>query len=402
MGPIRIILSSMNKSSIYNTLILLPFYWLFSGMLVMSGGDKPMVAMVIISIITTICCYGFSSIKLNIKQDKLLWVIVAMTAFAIFSYYYHGYSSRELRALLCAALFLSFLPRQLFSLKNLSVMMAIGSLCSLFMAFYYGQYLSLDRGLWPINAIPQATISASIGLIALSLSITHDKYRTISIFTFVVCTIAILLSQTRGLWLGYFAITGVIFIFRFKDLFVNKKLTLIAVAIIVLCGFTLKPVIESRVNTTLSEVHKIANGNLNTSFGYRLQMWKLTPQLIEGHLIMGQGSNHHKIFNSLYKQGEVSNGLKKLNPAHYHNQYIDKLVKGGVIALFLLITLLVTPLVSISKKPQITRYVLSSLVLLYAIAGLTDVPFNHAQTLLLYLLLICTLQATTQNIESYE
>ena len=281
-------------------------------------------------------------------------------------------------------------------------MMAIGSICSLFMAFYYGQYLDLPRPSWPINAIPQATVSASIGVIALSSSFISEKYRAISIFTFIMCTIAILLSQTRGLWLGYFTITSVLFIIRFKSLVINKKLTLIAVAVIALCGFTLKPVIESRVNTTISEMNKIANGNFNTSFGYRLQMWQLTPQLIEGHLILGQGGNHYKRFNSLYKQGEVSNGLKHLNPAHYHNQYIDRLVKSGVIGLFLLIALLITPLLSLSKKPLITRYTLNSLVSLYAIAALTDVPFNHAQTLLLYLFMICILQATSQNKENYE
>ena len=392
----------MNKSSIYNTLILLPFYWLFSGMLMISGGDKPMVAMVIISIIATLCCYGFSTIKVNIKQDKFLWVILAVTAYTIFSYYYHGYSSRGVRAILCAALFLSFFPRQLFSLRFLSVMMAIGSLCSLFMPLYYGEYLNAGRSAWPINAIPHATISASIGLLALSLSITSGKHRTISIFTFVVCTIALLLSQTRGLWLGYFAITGVIFIIKFKGLLAHKKVTLIAIAVVALCGFTLKPVIESRVNSTIDEVNKIAHGDLDTSFGLRLQMWQLTPQLIEGHIIFGQGSEHYKRFNSLYKQGDVSKTLKNFKPAHYHNQYIDKLVKDGVIGLFLLVALLVTPLLSISDKTRVTRYMLSSLVLLYAIAGLTDVPFNHAQTLLLYLLLICTLQATTQTKESYE
>ena len=35
-----------------------------------------MVAMVIISIITTLCCYRFSTVKTNIKQDKFLWIIL--------------------------------------------------------------------------------------------------------------------------------------------------------------------------------------------------------------------------------------------------------------------------------------------------------------------------------------
>ena len=358
--------------------------------------------MVIISLITTLCCYGLSTARRNIKQDKFLWVIIAVTAYALFSYQFHGYSSRELRSLLCAALFLSFLPRQLISQKLFTRMIAIGSLCSLFMAYYYGQYLSLPRGSWPINAIPQATISASIGLIALSLTLNSSKYRTLTILAFIVSTIAVLLSQTRGLWLGYFAITSIIFIIKFKTLLLNKRLTFIAVAIFSLSGFTLKPVIEYRVNSTINEVNKIVNGNLDTSFGLRLQMWQLTPQLIDGHVIIGQGSNHYIRFNNLYKQGDVSTGLKHLNPAHYHNQYIDKIVKGGLIGLFLLTALFVMPLLSLSARPRAIRYMLSSLVLLYAIAGLTDVPFNHPQPTLFYTFIICILSTAVIQKNEYD
>ncbi|GHA43909.1 O-antigen ligase family protein [Photobacterium aphoticum] len=387
----------MNKKTLLNAGMLLPIIWLFSGMLLMRSGDKPMVGFAIVAIIASICAYGFNMAKSNIKNDKFLWVLLATTGYALFSYHYHGLSSRELRALLTASLFLVFFPHHLLN-RYLHVLLLIGSLSSLGFAFYWGVYLGVDRGLWDINAIPQATMSAALGLLSLvsALYLSNPK-RTICLLAFFLSTAAVLISQTRGIWLSYFVLIALFIIFQIRHVLTSKKGLLACVAILIAGGFSLHPIVEKRIGETQYEISQIMNGNLNTSIGLRLQMWALAPKIIDDNWLLGLGEEHKQKFNELYQQGSVSQALKHLNPAHYHNQYIDKIIKGGVVGLSLFIALLIIPLLSLTKSTYMHRYILVALVLLYAIASLTDVPFNHAQPLLLYMILVSCLMTPMEN-----
>ncbi|WP_158264551.1 O-antigen ligase family protein [Photobacterium rosenbergii] len=361
-----------------------------------------MVAMVIISIIATLCCYGFNSAKINIKQDKFLWVILAMTAYAIFSYHYHGYSSRGLRALLCGSLFLIFLPRQLLSLKLIYAFLFIGSLCSMFMPFYYGEYLNVGRGVWPINAIPQSTLSSAIGLAALVSAIEEKKFERYFMFmAFTFSSIAVIVSESRGLWLGHFTVSSLIFFIKYRRCLLNKKNLLISLALLITSSIVLAPVVESRIGKTQYEIQQIEQGNFNTSIGLRLEMWMMAPQLVVDNVMFGLGSEHQQKFAEQIKSQDVSRTLKRDKPSHYHNQYLDQLVKNGAVGLILLMLLLISPLSSLTKAKPVVRYTVGSVVLLYSIAALTDVPFNHGQTLLLFTILISCIKTIRYN-DTYD
>ena len=361
-----------------------------------------MVAMVIISIIATLCCYGLSIAKINIKQDKFLWALLAMTGYALFSYHYHGYSSRELRSLLCASLFLTFFPRHLISRKLLSGLLVTGSICSFATAFYYGQYLNIVRWEWPINAIPQATLSSAISLAALSIAIEAKKLERYSLFfAFIAGTIAVVISESRGLWLAHSIVSILILLVKLRHCLVSKKNAVIILALFVTSCFAVAPVVESRIDATRYEIQQIEQGNFRTSIGQRLEMWMTAPKLVSDNLILGLGGTLHSKFIELEQQGLIPDGIKGDNPPHYHNQYIDRVIKGGFIGLALLLLLIVTPLTSLARRMGTTRYISGSLVLLYSIAGLTDVPFNHGQTILLFTLLLGSLRTQTTK-ETYD
>ena len=393
----------MNKSSILNTLILLPIYWLFSGMLLMGGGDKPMVAMVIISVLTTLYCYGLTSAKENIVNNKVLWILFTIVGYTLFCYHYHGVSSREIRALLSASVFLTFFPHRLLTRKTLCLVTILGSICSLSYAFYYGQIIEIPRWQWPFNAIPQATISASIGLISLcSLYSSKGLQKYSFTLAFIISTLAVFISQSRGIWGGYFLISGVLTLVRARHHFMSKKTVLSGFIIIFLCAFSLKPVIETRIQETESEVSRITSGNLDTSFGFRIQMWQLSPHLIKNNVLLGAGDEHSNRFKELYQRGLVSEHLMLFNPSHYHNQYIDRVIKNGLFGLFLLFALLLAPIHFRPKQRRVDCNIIGSLASLYAIAGLTDVPFNHPQPILFYTFIVCILSTAVTQKKEYD
>lgn len=388
--PIRPI-SDMKENTLTNTLILLPIYWLFSGMLVMNSGDKPMVAMAVISIFATLLTYGLTSAKANIRHDKTLWLLLVMTGYATFSYYYHGLSSREIRALITASLFLLFFPKQLLTMGRLQILALIGSIFALAATYYFGQYLGMVRWQWPINAIPLATMSAVFGLISVTSLFTAPRTRkniTFSLLAIFFSLGAVLLSQTRGVWLGYAIVTGIVVITLNRGKVLNIRSIAIAIALLSITGFSLKPVISERLAQTQYEINSIITGNLNTSFGLRLQMWMLSPEMLNNDWLIGLGNDHVNKFKELTAEGQVSSALAGFKPAHYHNQYIDRSIKNGLIGLAILLALLSFPVYSSMKLSRDRRFTILSISLLYAIASLTDVPFNHTQTLLLYLIII--------------
>lgn len=381
------------KDRVFSFFILLPFIWLSTGMLILKNGDKTMVAMIIISIIATVCRYGLTSIKQNLS-NKMLWLVSLITVYSLFSYTYHGLSSTEIRAIISSLLLIAIFPRQIITRKTLIPLAFLGVIISTTMIWYWCQYLGISRGYWPINAIPFSTLTASFTLVCLIMAITDTKksIKALMLISFIVGCGGLVLGETRGVWLGFICSLILFTIFWMKDNY-QPRYWFYILSVILIMGvtlFVLKPKLEQRIIQTKHEYAAIESGNLCTSIGLRLQLWKASTILIENHPIIGLGDQHSREFDELYKEGRISQCLYNLQPAHYHNQYIDKLVKNGVIGLVLFLSLLLTPLWLCSKE-HYTKYITISLCTLLAIASLTDVPFNHGPTLFIYMTYICIL-----------
>ncbi|MGF1789123.1 O-antigen ligase family protein [Photobacterium profundum] len=389
----------MNKENVFKFLMLLPYIWLFTGLLVLRNSDKTMIVMMIIAIAATLFHRGLVPIKENLKNDKTLWVLLVITGYAIFSYFYHGVSSREIRALIGASLFLICFPRELLTQKVLLGLTLLGSSLCLAYACYYNLYLNIGRSRWPINAIPFATMCAVFGMLAITqLSRTSSLSIKLQVSLALILSLsAIILTETRGIWLGFIVTAAIILLLKAKNNGISWKYATIGLAAFISIGFIVKPQIEQRIEQTQTEISTITSGNLNTSIGLRFQMWKLAPDMLRDNYILGLGNKHALRFSELYKQGIISKALFSFQPAHYHNQYLDKLIKTGIIGLFLLLALLALPLAQSKKLVTERKYQLIGISSLFAIAALTDVPFNHGQTLFTYLLLVCGLSNFKKN-----
>ncbi|MEH6530275.1 MAG: O-antigen ligase family protein [Photobacterium frigidiphilum] len=384
----------MNKDNIFKLLMLLPYIWLSTGLLVLRNSDKTMIVMMIIAIAATLIHRGLAPIKENLKNDKTLWVLLVITGYALFSYYYHGGSSREIRALIGASLFLICFPRELLTQRILLGLTLLASSLCLAYACYYNLYLNIERGHWPVNAIPFATMCATFGILAIAqLSRTSSlSVKLQATLALILCLTAIMFTETRGIWLGFTIAAAIILLLKIKNQGINWKYAIIGITVLLSIVFVAKPQIEQRIVQTQEEVTLITSGNLNTSsIGLRFQMWKLAPDMIKDNSILGLGDKHTLRFDELNKQGLVSKELFDFKPAHYHNQYLDKLIKNGAFGLLFLLALLIVPITQSKYVCMGRKYKIIGIVSLFAIAALTDVPFNHGQTLSMYLLLICGL-----------
>lgn len=117
-------------------------------------------------------------------------------------------------------------------------------------------------------------------------------------------------------------------------------------------------------------------------------MWELAPEIFIQKPILGHGKYHEVILRDKLNNNLISQLLYHYASSHYHNQFLDRMVKSGVIGLALTISLLIYPLVKLKKLIEHDKYIVIGSICLFFIAGLTDVPFNHPQPLMLYLLFL--------------
>ena len=373
--------------------LILPYFIAVTGMLVLDGGDKKLIPFIILSIMVSIFLYKKELIIKNLKHP-FIWLLTLLCVYTTFSYYYHGASSREMRALLGATLFLLFSPYQILTKRVIQWIVLVGSFSVCVNSIYFNLYIGIERDAGYINPIPYATACALISVIAFSLLLDSSplKGKTIPLIAFLLSLPPIILSETRGIWLAFtLSIFFIIIAKCIKNPPSKKKILFAFIFTAVLSStsaFLFKDKINERYNRTIYEIERIQSNDYSTSIGLRLQMWMLAPELIKQKPMLGHGQEQREILKDKLKNGDISKQLYRYASAHYHNQFLDKMVKSGVIGLILVIALLLYPLIIVKKSSSLDIYIVIGLVSLFFIAGLTDVPFNHPQPLMLYLLFL--------------
>ncbi|MFS1464802.1 O-antigen ligase family protein [Vibrio lentus] len=242
----------------------------------------------------------------------------------------------------------------------------------------------------PLNAIPYSNYTGLLSIIALYLSYT-SKNRLLSVLStlsFILLSINVILIDTRGTWLALIAvyITIISLIFIKKR---NWKLTLISLLLFTTVIALSYPVIESRVDRSMKEVELLTKGDLNSSWGIRVQLWTAGYDIIKTEkswLGLGQ-TKHLELIQEMYKKGDVKKSLARFDNKNFHNSIIDRTVKYGFIGLILYIGVLVIPFIYGLKNFNSDH---SSLLIVMPVfifvAGLSYVPLSHPGTYFLYLL----------------
>ncbi len=194
----------INRKQIYTVLLLLPYFFAVTGMLVLDSGDKKMIPLFVISIIVSILAFKKETILNKIRTPFVLLIGISCI-YIVFSYYYHGASSRELRALIGVTLFLIAFPYQILTKKVIQWIVLIGSLATCINSVYFNLYEGTGRSAGYINPIPYATACALISIIAFSLLLDNSslKVKRLPLIAFLLSLPPIILSEARGVWLAF-------------------------------------------------------------------------------------------------------------------------------------------------------------------------------------------------------
>lgn len=368
---------------------LLPIYWAVSGLFIVRNGDKILVALIIISLITKILCSIAKLDHIKIERNNIIILLLICTTYAIFKYYQNGYSSSEIRVLISTLLYSSIsFPKKI----RYNILVSIISISSIYISYQTINIIeikNLSRYELPLNAIPYANFLGLFSLITLYLSyISKSRLLSIlSIFSFILLSVNVVLVDTRGTWLAliiaYIAITALIFIKK-----KSWKVTLISLSLFSTIAILSYPVIESRIDRSITEIKQLKEGDLHSSWGIRLQLWIIGYNIIEDNkswLGLGQTA-HLKIIDNLLKKKEVLRALNWFDNKNFHNSIIDRTVKYGFIGAFLYFLVLLIPFIHGIRnfKSNYSPLLLIMPIFIFS-AGLSYIPLSHPGTYFLYL-----------------
>lgn len=193
--------------------------------------------------------------------------------------------------------------------------------------------------------------------------------------------VALVLSQTRGAYLG--VVVGIAFMFCFAT-HGRKKVALYVMILAVTAGLAtlVNPTIRQRVTTIVDRNPTEMSGNTpSTAINIRLELWKLGFTMFKAHPVLGIGpDNVKKVFKKFHPEPigyqEVWGSL--------HNLYIHQAAERGLVGLGALLFLFGAMLWFAFKRfrLQSNAYTLWALCALpaYYMMNLTEISFQHVHT----------------------
>ena len=169
----------------------------------------------------------------------------------------------------------------------------------------------------------------------------------------------------------------------------NWKVTLMSLALFATVTTLNYPIIKGRIDTSAKEIELLTKGNLDSSWGIRVQLWLVGYDIIKNDkswLGLGQ-TKHLEIIQKMYKEGKVKKSLARFDNKNFHNSVVDRTVKYGFIGLILYISVLIIPFFyGIKNFNSNYSPLLLIMPIFIFVAGLSYVPISHPGTYFLYLL----------------
>lgn len=402
---------NFNKSALFtcleNLFLLSPFIWLMIGVFNVPDGKSLLSRL--IPVVAFYCLFRFQGEwrkNLAIPGFKV-FSLANITLFVLFSLQHllGGETFSFARILLLVQLYLTVLPWRKISMSHLSAILALGAVLTGAGSVYEVMILNLGRaGALASNPIPYATFASVLLISCLFFLFIFNAGKRLSalyIAGVVGATTAIIFSGTRGAWLAVLVTLLMLALPLARRATPKTLLATLFAGCLLASGsiYALGDKLESRYQQTSTEFASIANNNMNTSIGIRLQLWQRGWNYIMQSPLLGTGTTGYlQKIEQDDNAGLVTPSVLPISHSHFHNQYIDTLVRTGALGLFTLLSWMLLPAWLLHKQGHgsLRNWALAGAAIVL-IAGLTDVPFHHTHIIYFYSMLMGVILLTARE-----
>ncbi len=167
------------------------------------------------------------------------------------------------------------------------------------------------------------------------------KEKVLLTLFFLTVTGNLFINDGRTGQLAFFVgIVATVFI-HFKINFKSIGIAALLISVLAIGAYQFSSKFQERVAAAQSDIQKITEGNLNSSWGYRVAMYSVAADIVKENPLIGVGVGDYQqaSYDALQKNDHgFSVGFKEFLPKrHFHNQYLNVLVQGGLISLTLML-----------------------------------------------------------------
>ena len=323
--------------------------------LVLSGVLYKGVDVIYLAIIM-IGIWSFLTHKKSLSHDlkvfyKLALILLMAISISVISFDWHAFFSWRFSSFQ-VLLFIPFMAAYLIHYQNSDQLFwRVLIVTGLFSPFW----VLLILWDWPVqrsvgllsDAINRGNMGMLFGLISLValFAVSGRSWRVLAFIGFAGGVVLSVLSGSRGGWLALvislFTLTFVFFKFARKMEF----RILVFVQLILLFGLILfwdyLP-IQGRVMQAIHDMQRYADGSINTSVGYRLELWKVSYYAFLEKPLLGWGWTNFNAAHQYVMQAGLVDKTRLFG--HPHNQFLLFLVETGLFGMLALLAFLLWPL----------------------------------------------------------
>lgn len=212
---------------------------------------------------------------------------------------------------------------------------------------------------------------------------------------FIAGLVGVLLSGTRGIYPALSVCIAYIGYRQLKHHGIPARTVLLLVAAALALTTIIAsqiPVVQERFEQTRSEITLISKGDLETSFGHRMQMWHAGLYIISERPAFGLGPNTNKRlpFARDFMDEHEYNKSVLTQYDHLHNLFINVAASFGLIGLAVLGVFLFGAVRGVSGE---ARGVIALTIIIILLEGLTENVLGHQRFLMAFVILTTVLRA---------
>ncbi|MDN3608496.1 O-antigen ligase family protein [Vibrio ostreicida] len=280
-----------------------------------------------------------------------------------------------------------------------TILGSLGAFSVAFYQFFIEGRIRVDGFLFSINF---GYLSCLLAVLSLTL-FTYKYYRPLLIVSFSLSTLAMLMTLTRGAILALpLAILLMVFLDFKKIGYTKACLAISMVAIISIGLYQNSPSFKQRVDYTVSETKKVAQGDISRakSTGGRIMLWRASLEAFKIRPLFGLTYPERESLNlELAERGIVNNWVAGVKRGHAHSQYFEQIATGGLIGVIALTFTLLIPFIYFFRKRKRSQaaYIATFFILALSICCLTEVALQQNLISTFYGYMLALLFAVTQH-----
>jgi len=211
--------------------------------------------------------------------------------------------------------------------------------------------------------------------------LSNRSLKMLMAFFIVSALVNLFLNGGRLGQLAFFLALSVFILMHFKWSVKSFVWSILSVSVVFVLAYQVSPIFHKRVDNAVESLYQIQQGNYQSSWGQRAFAWSVAKDIIIENPLFGVGMGEaKKVFREKLEQTE--NGKLVKGFWHMHNQYIQTLMDGGIIALFLLGAFFYQ-LVKL-KLPEDMHILLCTMITIYLAGFIGEPLFWNLQPFLLF------------------